>query len=56
MTIEKLRRYINEQVVIEFQQNLFQAGGGSMRSEIHTIINSNRNKEEFPQQSKLVAH
>jgi len=42
--------------IFKFQQNLIQASGRSMCSEIHTIINSMRNKEGFPQQLKQVAH
>ena len=47
---------IDNQVLIKLQKNLIQAGGGSVRSEIHKIINSFTNKEELRKQSKLFAH
>ena len=47
IAIEKVRRYKwtgIDQITAEFDY----AGGGSMCSEIHKIINSVRNKEELP--------
>ena len=42
--------------MIKCQQNLIQAGGGSMYSEIHTSLNYFRNKEEIAHSSAIVAH
>ena len=55
VAIGKVRKYNLpgiDQITAEFDY----AGGGSMCSEIHKIMNYIMNKEELPQQSKLVAH
>jgi len=47
---------MTDKVLIRFQQSMIQVGGGSLRSGIHKLSNSIRNKEELPYESKLVDH
>jgi hypothetical protein len=51
IAIEKLKRY-KSPGIDEIPAELIQAGGNTLRSEIHKLINSVWNKEELPEQWK----
>jgi hypothetical protein len=51
IAIEKLKRY-KPTGTNQIPAELIQAGGTALRSKIHKLINSIRNKEEFRQQWK----
>jgi hypothetical protein len=49
MAIEKLKRH-KSPAIDQIPAELNKAGGRTIRSEIHKLINSIWNKEEFPEQ------
>jgi hypothetical protein len=51
MTIEKLKRH-NHQLLKKSQQKWLRQGGRTIRSEIHTLINSIWNKDELSEEWK----
>jgi hypothetical protein len=51
ITIEKLKRY-KSPGIDQIPADVIQAGGNTLYSEIHKLINSIWNKEELPQQWK----
>ena len=47
---------MTDKVLIKLQQSVIHVGGVSLRSGIHKLINSNRNSEESPYESKFFDH